>query len=151
MVKFEFIADDTGTTTVLSDSTRSLAEHNIKLNHQRALQIEEMFAAAYKFSADQKNQRNRISFDVYRSKNTAGTEFVDPEAAFVFALDHLQADAGLGASGTLKMTFQGAITAQTRYLHKALLEVCDLVDASTGVSIGLSYTFNGAQIDSSPT
>lgn len=158
MFKATFISDAL-ISTKLCESTRSLAEHNLKLNGVNVVQVEDLFRAEFKLGFYRKNKRNQLSFDVSRSQDFSGVEFASPEAAFIWALDHIgsQSESGgptgttdMGGSGTLKIEVTSVVFNATRYMHNCLLESSQFSDASLGICLGLSYSFTGGVINSTP-
>lgn len=148
MLRITFISD-AAVSTKLCESTRSLAEHNLQWGQTRVLQLEELAFAEFQSGINRDNKRNRLSFDVSRSQDFAGTEFTTAEKAFAFAIAHVNGAGGaagadvLGGSGTLKIELTGETTL---YMHNALLEQVSLT-TGLGICVGLNYSFNGGVIN----
>jgi hypothetical protein len=144
-----FIADGTlpANGLVLCNTTRSLAELDVKFNHRRVISIEQLAVAlgsgAAALAQDFANQRNTLSLKARRGVDFNGTAFGDPEAALLFALDQ---PGQFLTTGTLQMDLTGAVTvASTRYLLNCGVEGISLADW-LGVAPAFDYTFNGGLI-----
>ena len=127
---------------MLCESSRSLAEHNITLNHRRVNQVSDLLRADYAAGFDRGNRRNVFSFEVTRAVDDKGIEFADAEAALLYALDHPQ---NLPSGGTLEIFLQGRLTTAKRWLDNALIEATDLTEPM-GVALKWRYTFNGGEL-----
>jgi hypothetical protein len=154
MVRITFISD-AAVETKLCDSTRNLAEHNLKFGQTRVLQVEDLMRSAFKKGFDRKNRRNTIGFDVSRSADFVGTEFASPEKAFSFALTHVNGVTGGGASGVNDLGGSGRLKIEltgddgfsvTLYAHDCLLESVQL-NNPLGICLNLSYQFNTGVIN----
>jgi hypothetical protein len=127
---------------VLCDSTRSLAEHNVRLNGQRVLDYVDYVRAAFATAFDMGNRRNILSFDVSRDVDFAGNAFRDPEAAFAWALDH---DAALPVVSHCRITLKGRVTNEVRWLDNATVQTTQLTQI-IGVAHKYNYTINAGAI-----
>ena len=126
---------------LLCESSRSLAEHNFRLNGQRLSQTVQFLRAEHGTAFDRGNQRNVVSFDVVRSVDFAGEPFADAHSALVFALD---LPGLLFGVGTLKLTLEGQIGTAERWLDNAVIE-SSLVQ-TIGVALQYTHTVNGGEI-----
>ena len=82
MFKIEFIKQPSQVmgdldTYLLCESSRSLAEHNFRLNGQRVFQPAQFLRAEYAQAFDRGNQRNLVAFEVARSVCFTGEKFRD--------------------------------------------------------------------------
>lgn len=128
--------------TMLCDSSRHLAEHNLRFNARRVLDYVDLVRAANAVGFYRGNRRNILQFSVRRDLDYGGKEFGDPEAAFAFALDH--GDRFDGA-GLVRLTLIGPKTAEVRWLNNAFVEAHDLSEV-LGVANLYAYTINAGDI-----
>lgn len=141
MFKVELISLVTPPATyILCDSSRSLAEHNLRLNGRRIVDYVELVRADYAQAFDLGNRRNVFSFDVTRDVDFDGKAFRDPEAAMIFALDQ---DALIPVISHARLTFIGSVTTAVRWLANCSVETTDLSEV-LGVAHKYNYTLNGA-------
>ena len=146
MFKVEFITLSAPATVVLlCNSTRNLAEHNLRLNGRRVIDIVDLVRADFAEGHYLGNRRNILSFEVRRDVDLGGGEFPDPEAAFAFALD--QGDL-FDEEGLLRITLVGTKTSVTRWLDNAFVEAHDLSEV-LGIANRYSYTINAGRISTS--
>ena len=146
MLRITFI-DDNGVSTKLCESTRTLAEHNFTVNASVVNQIDSLAGADYQWGASRGNRRNHVGFEVSRAEDLSGAGFATPEAALVFALDHVNGKGGngivgMGNSGVLKIELNSAV----RYARNCLIESVGLVNAAGGICLNLRYTFTSGII-----
>ena len=128
---------------MLCQTTRSLAELNVKLNHRRLNQVTNLYGALNALLLDAGNQRNTLSLTARRGVDFSAAAFADPEAAFLFALDQ---PGRFTVAGVLQLDLQGAVTPiTTRYLLNCGIEGLNLADW-LGVAPSFDYTFNGGLI-----
>ena len=128
---------------VLCQTTRSLTELNVKLNHRRLNQVTDLYGSINALLLDAGNQRNTLSLTARRDVDFAGVAFADPEAALIFALDQ---PGRFTAAGVLKIELQGSTTANTvRYLLNCGIEGLSLADW-LGKAPSFDYQFNGGLI-----
>lgn len=127
---------------VLCDSTKSLAEHNLRLNGQRVLDYVDYVRAEYAKAFDMGNRRNILSFDVTRDVNFEGKAFADAEGAFAWALDQ---DAALPVVSHCRITLKGRVTSEVRWMDNATLQVTQL-NQIIGVAHKYNYTINAGAI-----
>jgi hypothetical protein len=149
MFKVEFITDDgTRRTRVLCDSSLDLAEHNIRLNNRRLLDVVDLFRADYAKVFWRGNRRNILSFDVTRAENFSGKAFADAEEAMAFALDQ---EAELDGVGYVRFAMTSRMRSTVRWLDNAAIEVTDLNEV-IGLAHKYTYTINaGAILKQQPT
>jgi hypothetical protein len=142
---------------VLCQSTRNVAEHNVRLNGRRLSETSETYRSDFVQNFDRANGRIRLSFEVVRDLDFAssgnGQAFADPETAFIAAALHVGNSALNGYSsvrGTGLLTFDltagGAPVRLT--FNSACLESVDLQEWC-GVMLGLNYVFNAASVTKS--
>jgi len=147
-----------GTSTgglVLCNTSRSITELGVEVNHERVISIEHLATVlgggAAALAQDFANQRNTISLRVRRGVDfTSPTPvaFADPEAAFLFALDQPAQFPGLGV---LKIDVAGVTTTGTRYLLNTAVQRIQNKFEDLGIAPAFTYTFNGGLItDTSP-
>lgn len=143
MFKVEYLSLDTPPRVVLlCNSTRSLAEHNIRLNHRRVIEVVDFVRADFGTGFYRGNRRNTLSFDVRRDVDLDSKPFRDPEEAFVFALDHGDA---FDAEGLIRLTLAGPKSSAIRWMQNAFVESSDLSQV-LGVANAYSYTINAGAI-----
>ncbi len=149
MVRIEFIKAATVTsdeeTLMLCESTRSLAESNIRFNGQSVLQPVQFLRAEYATVFDRGNQRNTISFDVRRDVDFNGELFPDVESALLFAFD---LPARLRGVGVLKVELQGYASSYVRWMANAAVESVALTDP-IGLNLGYAVVVSGGEITES--
>lgn len=146
MFKVELISLTTPPATfLLCNSSRNLAEHNLKLNGQRVVDYVDLVRADYARAFDMGNRRNVFSFDVTRDVDFGGRQFRDPEAAMVFAMDQ---DALLPVISHARITFTGRFTNTVRWLDNCTVEATELNEV-VGVAHKYNYTLNGGAFSSS--
>ena len=137
-----------GSGLILCNTSRSLAELEVKFNHKRIINVENLAQAlgsgAAGFAQDFGNVRNTLSLRVRRGVDFTATAFADPEAALIFALDQ---PALFTTSGALKLALAGVTTTATRYLLNVGVEGINL-GTWLGVAPDFEYTFNGGLISS---
>jgi hypothetical protein len=151
MLTLTFAPDGTtdwATGKVLCNTTRSITELSVEFNHQRVISIEQLAQALGSPQAalaqDLVNWRNTLSLAVRRDKDFAGASFADPEAAFLFALDHPTA---FPTTGALRIQLVGVTTNATRYLLNVAVQGIQLPQNGwLGVAPEFRYTFNGGLI-----
>jgi hypothetical protein len=127
---------------VLCNSSRSLAEHNIRFNGQRVLDYVDFVRATHAKAFDMGNRRTMLSFDVGRDCTFADRTFRDPEEAFIWGLDQ---DALLPAVGHCRITVAGPKTSAVRWMDNAALQGTP-VDQFMGIWLKLNYTINAGAI-----
>ena len=143
MFKVEFITREVPSHVVLlCNSTRHLAEHNLRLNGRRIVDVVDLVRADYAKGFFRGNRRNTLSFDVQRDSDLDIKPFPDPEGAFAFALDHGDY---FDSEGLVRITLEGIKTSATRWLDNAFVEAHDLSEL-VGVSSKYSYTINCGRI-----
>jgi len=131
---------------LLCNTSRSLTEMNVKFNHKRITNVENLAIqvgngqAAY--ARDFANWRNTLSLTVRRSQNFAGTAFADEEAAFAFTL---QQPTSFPTAGILQIALVGTVTNTTLWLLNCVVETITLNDR-LGVAPSFNYNFNGGII-----
>jgi len=127
---------------VLCNSTRSVTEHNIRLNGQRVLDFVEYVRGDYAKAFDQGNRRNVLSFDVTRDCDWEGRLFKDAEAAFAWALEQ---DAVLPVISLCRITLEGPKTSKTYWFDNASVQATQL-NQIVGVAHTYNYTINAGAI-----
>ena len=134
---------------VLCNTSRGLAELDVKFNHQRSLSIEQLATALGSGNAalaqDFANWRNTLSLRVRRGVDFTSAVFPDPEGALAFAL---QQPAQFPTTGTLQIALAGVTTSLTFYLLNCAIESISLADW-LGSAPAFEYTFNGGLISTS--
>lgn len=131
-----------GAPVLLCNTSRSLTELNVVLNHKQIMDHVPGYGAAFDLAIDMGNDRNLLSFDVRRDSDYAPAKFVDVEAAFLFAMDHPPLIRG---TGILKIVLAGVTTSATRWLLNAYAETLSMPDW-LGIAPLFKYSFNGGQI-----
>ena len=151
MLTITYAPDGTSTWSaglVLCNTTRSITELDVKFNHKRHIQIEQLALAlgggAAALAQDFANQRNTLSLKVRRGVDfsTTPVAFADPEAALAFALNQ---PALFTSTGALKIVLTGVTTNVTLYLLNVGVEGINMADW-LGVAPAFEYTFNGGLI-----
>jgi hypothetical protein len=150
MLQITYIPDGSALSAglLLCNTTRSLAELDVKFNHKRIISIEQLAVALGSGTAalaqDFANQRNTLSLRVRRAVDFESTPvtFADPEAAFAFALDQ---PAQFPTTGILQIYLAGVVTTTTRWLLNVGVEGINLAEW-LGVAPSFIYTFNGGLI-----
>lgn len=148
MLRLTFIADNTLPTEglVLCETSRSLAELDVKFNHRRQITVDNLCTAlgsgAAALAQDFSNHRNTLSLKVRRDVDFANAAFDDHEDAFLFTLDQPAKFLGIGV---LKIELIGAVTNAARYLLNCGVEAISLAD-NLGIAPAYDYTFNGGLI-----
>ena len=147
MLRLTFFPDGTTTSTlVLCNTSRSLAELDVKFNHRRVINIENLATSLGSGNAalaqDFANHRNTFSLKVRRGVDFSSAAFADPEAALAFTLDQ---PALFTTTGALKIELVGVTTNVTRWLLNCGVEGINLADW-LGVAPAFDYTFNGGLI-----
>ena len=131
---------------LLCNTTRAITELDVKFNHRRHIQIEQLAVAlgggAAALAQDFANQRNTLSLKVRRGVDFSNAAFPDPEAALAFALNQ---PALFTSTGALKIVLTGVTTNVTLYLLNVGIEGINLADW-LGVAPAFEYTFNGGLI-----
>jgi len=152
MLQLTFAPDGSsgwGSGLILCNTTRSITELDVKFNHRRHIQVDQLALAlgsgAAGLAQDFGNQRNTLSLKVRRGVDFSAAAFADPEAALVFALDQ---PALFTNTGALKIVLTGVTTSVTRYLLNCGVEGINMPDW-LGVAPAFDYTFNGGLISSS--
>ena len=135
----------------LCQSSRSVAEHNVRLNGRRLTEIFEAYRADTVQDIDRANSRLKLSFEVLRdcdfAPTTNGTAFTTADAAFYVAAKHL-GDSNLSGSrmirgtGTLTVALSGQ---PNLVFNNASLESADMSEWN-GVAIKIQYVFNAASV-----
>lgn len=128
--------------TLLCDSSRSLAEHNIRLNGRQIVDVVDLVRAEFAEGFYRGNRRTLLSFNVRRDVDFDGKAFADPEAAFAFALD--QPDR-FAAEGLVRLTLAGSKSNFIRWLDNAFIEASDLSEVM-GVANLYQYTINAGAV-----
>lgn len=148
MFKVEFITgDDSPQTRLLCDSSLDLAEHNIRLNNRRLLDVADLFRAEYAKVFWRGNRRNLLSFDVTRAKDFDDKPFRDAYEAMSFALDQ---EAELDGVGLVRFELKSRFRSVIRWLDNAAIEVTDL-NQVIGLAHKYTYTINcGAILKNRP-
>lgn len=143
MFKVEFITLSVPAAVVLlCNSTRSLAEHNLRLNGRRVIDVVDLVRADFAEGFFRGNRRNTLSFDVSRDSDLDVKPFADAEAAFAFALDHGDS---FDEEGLIRITLKGTKTNVVRWMNNAFVEAHDLSEL-IGVSTKYNYTINSGAI-----
>jgi len=148
--KVEFITDTGGSrrTRVLCDSSLDLAEHNLRLNNRRLLDVVDLFRADYAKVFWRGNRRNIFSFEVTRAEDFNGRPFADAEEAMAFALDQ---EVELDGVGYVRFEMKSRMRSLVRFLDNAVIEVTDLNEV-VGLAHKYTYTINaGAILKQQPT
>lgn len=131
---------------VLCNTTRSLAELNVRFNHRRVVAVEQLAVALGSGTAalaqDFANWRHTLALTVRRNVDFTGVTFPDPEGALAFAL--LQPNS-FPATGVLQLQLQGTSTNTTLWLLNTVVDAIALADW-LGVAPSFDYTFNGGLI-----
>jgi hypothetical protein len=131
---------------VLCNTSRSLAELNVRFNHKRVISVDNLATAlgagTAAFAQDFANWRHTLALTVRRNVDFTGATFPDPEGALVFALQQPNA---FPASGILQIQLQGTTTTTTLWLLNTAVEAIALADW-LGVAPSFDYTFNGGLI-----
>lgn len=128
--------------TLLCDSSRNLAEHNIRLNGRRIIDVVDLVRADYAVGYYRGNRRNTLTFDVRRDVDLKAKEFRDAEEAFTFALDHGDQ---FDEEGLVRLTLKGQFSNSVRWFANAFVEAHDLAEVM-GVANLYSYTINAGAI-----
>lgn len=131
-----------GTSLVLCNTSRPLAELDVKFNHKRLLTPYALYGAAQSLMVDYGNIRNTLSLKVRRALDFSSTAFPDPEGALAFAL---QQPAQFATTGALQIKLVGTSTTVTLYLLNCGVEGLSLADW-LGNAPAFDYTFNGGLI-----
>lgn len=131
---------------VLCNTSRSLAELNVRFNHRRVMAVEPLATALGAGTAalaqDFANWRHTLALTVRRNVDFAGVTFPDPEGALAFAL---QQPSSFPTTGVLQLQLQGTRTNLTLWLLNTAVESMVLADW-LGVAPSFDYTFNGGLI-----
>lgn len=131
---------------VLCNTSRSITELEVKLNHKRSISVERLATSLGSGTAalaqDLANWRTTLSLKVRRGVDFANTAFPDPEGALAFALNQ---PASFATTGTLQIKLQGVTTNTTLYLLNCAVEGINLADW-LGAAPAFDYTFNGGLI-----
>ena len=145
-------------TVVLCQSTRSVAEHNVRINGRRAVDVVQTYRADVVQNFDRANSQVSLSFEVERDTDFAssgnGASLADPEQAFVAAALHIGNSSLTGYSsvrglGSLVMVLNGAVSGvSTLTFNNAALQSVDLHEW-LGILVGFSYTFVASSITKS--
>ena len=138
-----------GTTTgglVLCNTSRSIAELGIELNHTRVIQVAQIFRAVNASAFDRGNQRNTLSLRVRRDKDFSDAAFADAEAAFIFSLNQ---PAQFPGTGVLKIRVAGTTTAATLYMLNTAITSLRNKFEDCGIAPVYEYVFNGGLITAS--
>ena len=135
---------------VLCNTSRSIAELGVELNHSRQITVEQLAQSIGSGGAglaqDFGNWRNSLSLTVRRDVDFNSAAFADPEAAFLFALDQ---PAVFATTGALKIVLTGVTTSATRYLLNTAVQAIQLPQGAwLGIAPAFRYTFNGGLISS---
>ena len=149
MLRCTFIVNGTlpAAGLVLCNTTRSITELNVKLNHRRINDVIDLYGAVNALLLDFGNQRNTFALTARRDVDFSGAAFADPEAALLFAL---QQPGSLPTAGVLKIELQGAVTPLTAfYLLNCGVEGLNLADW-LGVAPSFDYSFNGGLLTQAP-
>ncbi len=131
-----------GGVIVLVQTSRSLAELDVKFNHKRLIQTEQGFGAAAAAFFDKANAQNALSLKVRRGVDFTSAPFPDPEGALAFAL---QQPASFPSTGCLRIQMVGTTTNQTLYMLNASVGALSLADW-LGNAPAFDYVFNGGII-----
>ena len=128
---------------VFFNSTRSLAEMNVRLNHQPVFQRTDPLRAAFAVMRLRGNRRNQLTLSVRRDVDLGLTRaFADAEAALAFALD---ATAAVPVIGTLKLELKGAATDLTFWMKNTVIPAHSMSEW-LGVAPKFDFTFDGGEI-----
>jgi hypothetical protein len=132
---------------LLCASSRSLAELNVKFNHQRIISLEQLATAlgsgAAALAQDFANWRNILDLRVRRDVDFSAVKFPDPEAAFIFALDQ---PASFPTTGILQIKVTGVSTTATRWLLNTAVKGIENRFEDLGVAPAFDYQFDGGLI-----
>lgn len=139
---FNKVVDGQELSYVLCRSSRSLAEHDIRLNGTRILQPVNYVRGKYGAIFDRGSQRNTLSFSAWRDVDFSDQEFADGETALAFALDM---PGLLNGVGTLTMELKGDDKSYTRKLLNAGVPGVSL-QSINGLLLLHSFEVNGGEI-----
>lgn len=143
MFKIEFITLDVpAAVTLLCNSSRSLAEHNLRFNGRRIIDVVELVRADYAVGHYRGNRRNTLTFDVRRDVDLQGKTFRDPEEAFAWGLLHPDQ---FDEEGRVRLTLEGTQSSHLLWFDNAFVEASDLSEVM-GVANLYSYTINAGAI-----
>jgi hypothetical protein len=143
MLKVELISLTTPPQAfVLCNSTKALAEHNLRLNGQRVIDYVSYVRAEFAKGFDQGNRRTVFSFDVTRDCDFSDKTFRDPEAAFAWALDQ---EMQLPTLSHCRITIASDLTNTVRWIDNATVQALPL-NRVLGVALTFNYTINGGRI-----
>lgn len=142
--KCSWVPDDATLSSplILCLSTRSVAEHNVRLNNRSLSELAEPYQSDFTRNFDRSNDRNVFSFDCDRSDDFDGAPFVDAEAAAQFAFLHLGGgkDTAIHGTGVLNLVLTGKVTQVNIQLANVVKQSVDWAEWS-GTLIKLSYVF----------
>ena len=131
---------------VMCNSSRSLADLQVKFNHKRVVSVENLATALGSGTAalaqDFANWRHTLSLTARRGVDFTGTTFPDPEGALAFAL---QQPASFPGPGILQIGLAGTSTNTTLWMLNTVVDGIDLTDW-LGIAPSFTYSFNGGLI-----
>ena len=131
---------------MLCNTSRSLAELEVKFNHKRQITVEQLAQAISGGGAglalDMGNVRHTLSLKVRRALDFTSAAFPDPEGALAFALTQPQS---FPTTGCLRLQLVGTTTNTTLYLLNVGVEGINLADW-LGEAPAFEYQFNGGLI-----
>lgn len=134
---------------VLCQTSRSLAELNVRVNHKRVISVENLAQVLGSGQAglaqDFGNWRMTFGLTVRRGVDftaPAPKAFADPEAALAFAL---QQPTSFSGTGILQIDLKGTTTNTTLWLLNVAVEGIGLAEW-LGVAPKFDYNFNGGLI-----
>jgi hypothetical protein len=135
-------------TLILCNSSRSIAEHNLKINNRALVQSAELFEAPFVTNLYHRDDRIEFSFEVERSQDFTGTNFPDAESAFIFAANHMGGSLpNFAVIGTGTLTALFSVPGKTLTFTGAIKQSIDLI-LWMGISITLSYKFLAQTVSS---
>jgi len=123
----------------LCASPDPLPHHNLTINHVRIIDVVSLYEASFKRFYDRQNRENTVSFDVVRTKDTAGRAFRGPVGALKFFIQHTQAMPGIGR---LRLDILDEAENLTVWLTGCVVPRLQLA-RNTGVRLDLRYEITG--------
>ena len=157
-VLINWLPDDLSISTdlTLCDSSRSIEEHNLKLNNSSLIEIAELYKADFIKQFNRYNDRVEFSFQVTRDADFLGNSYVTPENAFFQAALHVGAASttspapaqAVRGTGRLQLTLNAASGGpfEMTFLNAAKRSI--VMSQWMGIAITFDYTFMCSTVSS---
>ena len=143
MFKATLIPEAGGTPFVFFNSTRSLVEMNVRLNHQPMFQTINPIRAQFAVKMLRGQRRNLITLSVRRDVDIGLVKtFPDAEAAMAFAFD---STVSVPVIGTLKLELKGKSTDRVFWMKNATIPGHSMTEW-VGKAPLFEFTFDGGEI-----